>query len=239
MNFTNSWNFEVFSKPFPGKDHDAFELSPHAVSVADGATPLEDDWPQDIKEFSKAACLEVNTQLLTHNARHSFKEAILQIRKIFKPAGFKRSAGLAVAYQDSQYTYFATLGDVGVYVRTISGLTRIRDNRLVQLDENVSDTSELGNFIENRKLMNTEKGYPVFADNVSAANGIILEAFKTDEIEMFVISTDGGWRIFDSCQEVFFDYLREFDLQQSINKVKIFKNTEFEDDVTILVGKKS
>lgn len=234
----DNWQVDVVDIPMAGKNHDAWAYSDNALAVADGAKPLGADWPQDLRQFSQAI-----TSTLTRSSRalpmaDVWSDAISALRTDFAPAGFRRTAGVAFVREVDGRLEFATIGDVMCLVETDDGAVQIIDLRLVRLDAAATDagwTREA--LIANRALANTARGYPIFADDVSAAQHLTTRTFNSESVRSFALLTDGAWNHLSADPTSALDSLKVGDLSGAF-AAQVERTSPLSDDTMIVMARR-
>lgn len=202
-----AWSVEIVSQPLDSKGHDAFAVGARSVAIADGATPLQSDWPQDVDRFAARICsllVDEADKTEPHRIRFRYSDEIIKIwssvitllRDEFTPAGHKRTAGAAVVLDSEDGLLVSVLGDVSCFVVTPSKVVEVTQMDLAELDEAALHSGDpLATFVENRSLANKAEGYPVVGDSLEAAARATTTFFLSQEVVGVVLITDG----FRSC----------------------------------------
>jgi hypothetical protein len=188
------WEVSVLDIPYAGKNHDAWAVGERAAAVVDGATPLKPDWPQDLKEFSSAIARHMVASDLAEPMEEVWRHSIEALRERFRPAGHRRSAGVAFVRSVDTHLEFATIGDVMALVGTSSGTKRVLDPALVALDRAAEQAGTETALLDNRAKANQPDGYAVFADDPSASLNLTTLRVAAAEVKSFALLTDGAWR---------------------------------------------
>ena len=235
-NAFTQWDIQTFHQPLPHKNHDAYNITPHAITVADGATPLNETYPTDVGQFAQDACTEINTQLSTHNMTKAYRNAITTLQQTYPPAGHLRTTGTGTAHIQQNIITFATLGDVTCYIQTSNKTITLQDQRLIKLDNTIPDNSPLTSYLHNRTLANTNKGYPIFADNPNTANHLTQTTMPTANIQAFIIATDGAWRLFNTTPTDFITMATRQGLTQTLTRYQNKTSYTYTDDATIILA---
>lgn len=230
-----NWTIEKIFQPYPNKNHDAYNISSNAITVADGATPLDETFPTDISAFAADACIMINQELTTLYTPEAYQNTIENLKQKYSPAGYKRSAGIATAHINNNNLTFSTLGDVTCYIQT-NKLITLRDDKLIKLDQTIPNNSPLTDYIENRSLLNTLNGYYIFADNIIATKHLTQLTLPLKTIQSFMIATDGAWRLFDNNPALFIKQAQETTLDATMKKYQ--KHIPLSDDATIILATK-
>lgn len=191
------WQVHIFDQPFPGKGQDAWALGKLSACLVDGATPLAEDWPQDIGDFARLAAQTMVRQSdsTERDICEVWAGTIRHLSDNFAPVGFKRTAGAAVVRSVGRDVTFSGLGDVMCLVQTVDGSVTVLDPTLPALDRAASlrgNTSEV--LIANRRLANDTDGYPIVGDDPSVGSKAVTRVFAVDSLIRFWLMTDGVWR---------------------------------------------
>lgn len=238
MTLTDStpWEIQALDIPKSGKNHDAWSSSGRAIAVADGATPLDASWPQDLKAFSVAATASLVASEPGKPMAEVWSDAISELREQFEPAGYRRTAGVGFARVVGDRTEFATLGDVACLIGTVHGTFRLLDRRLRDLDAQAVAagwTREV--LIANRMKVNRPDGYPIFGDEPAASAEITTMSFDSCDVISFAILTDGAWDHFDPEPALALTSLCNGTLGDALDRRLAAAGVELTDDATIVL----
>lgn len=233
------WRFDVGDLPFPGKGQDAWRVGAHSAVVADGATPLSPDWPQDVREFAEAAASAfVDAAELMQSASDEsiWTQALLELGGMFAPAGYRRSAGLTLVRSVGTTVRFSTVGDVLTIVDSVEGVFDLMSQDLPRLDTVAGESgNDLDTLISNRKLANVEGGYAIISDDPQTA-------FRTDQlsveargIKAFWMMSDGFWRHLPDDPGAAVEVLSSFDsVEELVKSLRLEDPDVALDDATLL-----
>lgn len=191
------WHVSVLDQPLPGKGQDAWAVGATSACLVDGATPLAEDWPQDVAEFAQAAALTMVRQsdVPAYDISQAWANTIRQLNGRFAPAGFKRTAGAAVVRSAGGAVTFSGLGDVMCLVQTVDGPVSILDPTLPALDRAAAEQGVTTQaLMVNRRRANQPDGYPVVGDDPAAGERAVTRVFAADSLLRFWLLTDGIWR---------------------------------------------
>ena len=193
-----SWTVEVLDIPFPGKNQDGWCVGETSAAVTDGATPLADDWPQDVGDFARRAAellvfiagvpVEEVSPLL-------WKRVVNLLAQEYPPAGHKRTAGAAVVAGRGSDIVFSSVGDVQVLLQSEKGVTRLMGPKLPELDAKAQASEDPWSmFHVHRALANTDAGYPIVGDDPTIGKRAEHMLVSAHSVERFWIMSDGLWR---------------------------------------------
>jgi hypothetical protein len=203
--FGEHWDVEILDVPAKGKNQDAWHIGRDSVVVVDGATPLGEDWPQDVGDFARRIAPTLtkfadDSNLETEEVWH---KAIEEIGQLFSPEGFRRSAGAILLRKVENKLEFSALGDLYAMARSNSEFHFFHNNQIVELDQAAKKKGGLSSLIENRMKLNTVEGYWIFGDNPTAATHITRDAFPSEGCSEIFLSSDGYFRNrFEDPQEI-------------------------------------
>lgn len=194
--FGRNWKLSVLEQPAVGKNQDAWLIGENCVVVVDGATPLDDTWPQDVGDFARAIAdsmirLADSSEMATIEV---WENSILELRKVFAPSGYLRSASVLLLRRRGDLMEFSSLGDVIGIVRKSNISTLVRDETIPSLDDIAKNIGGNEILIEHRKNLNTDKGYWIFADDVNAAKHLMIHSFRMEDRLEILMSSDGFFR---------------------------------------------
>jgi hypothetical protein len=186
----------------PAKGHDRSVVQPGFLGVADGATPLESDWPANVGEFARVAL----TSLARFSAdaktgiRDVWQRAIAATSEKFELTGPRLSSGIAMARLVDGDLEFALIGDCEIVVELVSGeILRLFDGRLRTLDAIAAgkpdSEQEYQQLLATRASMNSAGGYWIFAGDTDAADHTVNERLPASEVAAFLLYTDGFYRL--------------------------------------------
>ncbi|WP_205683902.1 hypothetical protein [Cryobacterium aureum] len=225
-------------RPLIGKNHDAWQVAAAEACVVDGATPLGDDWPQDLKAFAQAIAGALTTPK-TDADSEVWSGAITALRDRFEPAGYRRSAGAALVRMRGDQLVFSTIGDVMCLVQTVDATVRVFDDRLVALDRQSSDVGTRAALIENRARLNQPGGYPIFADDPAAGAEITSLSVTADSVRAFALLSDGAWHHLDDNPVAALDALCATPLPGAFQRQVERSGLPLSDDATIVLFTRS
>lgn len=191
------WELDVLHVPVPGKGHDFWDRSPSAVVVVDGATPLDESWPQDIASFAREIASRISAACDARGndtIERIFKDTITELHEQFPPAGHKRTAGVTVARIHGDLLELALLGDLVAVAVADDGLHVVSTSRLAELDEMARQDGTRAALLANRKLANVDSGYWVFGDDPGAANHLVVTQLPLASVQAVLLASDGYLR---------------------------------------------
>lgn len=184
------------------KGHDRYLVRSGFMGVADGATPLEPHWPQDVGEFADAALSSLSQRAgnPASTLRDIWRGAVLDVLKIYGPTEPKLSTGVAIARAVGPELEVSTIGDCEILVELDSEVVNhIRDPRLRNLDAlaaaKPSVEEERFQLLSTRSSMNSENGYWIFAGNPEVANHIVSARYPIRNVSALLLYTDGFYRL--------------------------------------------
>lgn len=228
----HAWSVEAHYTPMRGKDQDAYCVGANSAAVVDGATPLADDWPQDIAVFAqRTADLLVEESEADIHADDTavWMRVVRRLALDFEPAGYRRTAGAALVRGWGSRIHFSTVGDVTCLIAARGESILIIDNRLPRLDEeaDISPNREAA-LRENRRLANQPGGYPVVGDDAMVGLRATSRVLLPSLVDCFWLMTDGWWRTLPSNPAEAVSHLLSYEsaLEHPL--------PEFNDDATLL-----
>jgi hypothetical protein len=228
------WLVDVVDFPFPGKNHDAWALADNAASVVDGATPLETDWPTDLKRFSQAVAAALIGARVGLPLQAVWENAIVALRSQFSPQGYRRSAAAALVRETGGQLEFSALGDVKCLIETAENTLQLLDTRVIDLDLQAARSGSRQAFIDNRKKANTPDGYPIFSDDPRASERITTLVLDSRVVRSFALLSDGAWQHLDPNPAVALDSLGQGDLREAFKRQVERSGRPLADDATII-----
>lgn len=193
------WSVDSLQIPFRGKDQDGMAVGKGSVAVVDGATPLDPSWPQDVGLFAREAarCLveAADTCAPGGDGRDIWSRTVKALAEHFPPQGHRRTASAGIVFGRGELLCVSSLGDVCTLVQTSTGPVRVIDNRLVLLDQEAAQESDVHTrLVANRALANHPNGYPILGDDPTVgAVAQTVEIEATDVRNVWIMS-DGFWR---------------------------------------------
>ena len=185
-----------------GKGQDRYRIASCFLGVADGATPLAEEWPSNVGEFAETGLRNL-AKLCTDPVmpvNEVWRRAIAATAAQHRLREPELSAGVAIARIVGEYLEFAAIGDCEAVVRRTTGeYLRLHDGRLQELDAlamNAPDAaSEYRRMLQTRRAMNSAGGYWIFAGNPDAADHIVTRRLRADEVSAFLLYSDGFYRL--------------------------------------------
>ena len=181
-----------------GKGHDRILCTRGFAGVADGATPLALDWPQDVGAFA-AAALESLARLSREELtmQEVFQRAIVEVSAEFRVEEPFLSTGVAIVRAVGRDLEVATLGDCGALVVEGADVVQLQDQSLTRLDAaaRASGPRQDQELVRNRRLMNRPEGYWIFARNHEAAQHVLVHRVPAEGVRAVLLYTDGYYRL--------------------------------------------
>jgi hypothetical protein len=191
------WDVATGLHAHVGKGHDRVTSSPAFWGVADGATPLQPEWP-DPGHFADAALAALSEQFASNPSvamTEIYRRAIETVRKIYLP---KRLVSCAVAVASSRQDGRLSIGVLGDCVAEVSlrsgEVAVITDSRISEIDAHadlLEGPARADRRLANRLTMNSPAGYWIFALEPIAADHVKCADFVAEEVESFRLVTDG------------------------------------------------
>lgn len=228
------WDVDIVDTALVGKDHDAWSVAEHAACVVDGATPLEADWPNDLKPFSRAIAAALVGARAGGPVQGIWEDAIVALRAQFSPAGYRRSAGAALVRATGTKLEFSTMGDVMCLVATDESTLLVLDPTLIELDRQAEFAGTRQALIDNRRKANMPDGYAVFSDDPRASDKLTTLTVDASRVRAFALLSDGAWRHLDPNPAVALESLCHGNLREAFHGQVKRSGRALADDATII-----
>jgi len=190
------FSIEVLSRLLPGKGHDAWYASRHGAAVVDGATPLGDDYPDDLPQFAQAAAAALGDEPFD-SIENLHTGAIQIVSARFEPAGYRRTAATSVVRREGDHLHCAVLGDCRILVGTSSGVVDVFDSTLSQLEQAARDqgVNRREASVRRRTKVFEEQLYRIFGDRIEAAIPKVGAAIPLADAQTVILMSDGAWNV--------------------------------------------
>ena len=206
------WTATVLNIPKDGKNHDGWLIKNGNIIVADGSTPLGDDWPQDLRKWvdSILNLISVYGKAPEVPLIQAWGEAVETNNTLFKPAGWKRTCYISHVRISYNVVETLTVGDVKLAVMFKDGnVEEIFDSRL-DVHEKFEDAliatgvkTPMEAALTNRAKVNTPDGYYAVADDPKIGSQSISKNYEASDVVSLIIASDGFWRLFNSVSDMF------------------------------------
>jgi serine/threonine protein phosphatase PrpC len=239
-NLIKGWTAFVYSLPKEGKEHDGWSLRHNNAVVADGATPLSEEWGNDLyywvntlSSFFAEHAKDLNKTLI-----EAWCESINFVNTIFTPIGYKRTMGASHVRLNKDNIEILTVGDTKVIIEMYDGtFIEIFDERLTKweqrADASIDDGVINGTMAawHNRMKIGQLDGYHVVSDEPEVGLQAIQSHVDASKVKSIIICTDGLWRLFEDHKHMFqhVDYTSPDDL-----KSRLMQNGSINDDLTFI-----
>jgi hypothetical protein len=194
------WTAEIEQTLLPTKGHDRYLCRDNFLGVADGATPLLDEWPDSgsFAAFALAALADAAVERGRDTALDVsavFERAIRRAALAFGWPGPTLSCAVAVVFWHDGHVTAAALGDCTASVLLRDGRTlTVLDSAVTALDE-IADlqqgTDKDRARLANRFAMNDESSYWIFSDDASAAGHVTTVSVPEESVAGILLETDG------------------------------------------------
>jgi hypothetical protein len=205
------WEATVINIPMVGKNHDVWVIKQGSVFVADGATPIHPDWPQDLQKWGTSlgslACEYAKAPEVP--LAQAWQEAIEMNNTLYVPAGNKRSAGATHVRLSEGMIETLTIGDVKLLARFKDGtVEETFDTRLDAHEQEQDELIAAGKITPlqaaetNRAKVNTPNGYYVLAASPTVGHEGLVRHYKPDTVASIVIASDGFWRLYRDMSDI-------------------------------------
>jgi hypothetical protein len=188
-----SFRVESWIRLHPRKGHDRALTTPSFAGVADGATPLQEAWP-DSGAFAQLA-LEALERAAAGDGR---------IRDIWanaiEEAGAKElapqpevSCSVAIVRSVGTSIEVSVLGDCTAIVITDDARHVVHDPAVQELDARAArlTTDKAATLLRHRALMNTGDGYWIFSKDPAAADHVLHLTVPAHDVREVILHTDG------------------------------------------------
>lgn len=197
---------DSFVFALPAKGHDAVLAEEDFAAVADGATPLRDDWPSP-REFAQRALRALaDCNDPSRAGADVWTDAINTVAALRTDSG-NLSAAVVVVRTLGQDIEISLLGDCRVIARTSDNtLISLTDERIRLLDQEAARlpdaASRAEQRIRNRLSMNTDDTYWIFAGDPLAARHLRVAVVKSAKLETVLLASDGLERVLDAWEGI-------------------------------------
>jgi hypothetical protein len=206
------WTATVLNIPKDGKNHDGWLIKNGNIIVADGSTPLGDDWPQDLRKWVGSILNLISEYGKAPEVPliQAWGEAVETNNTLFKPAGWKRTCYISHVRISYNVVETLTVGDVKLAFMFKDGtVEEVFDSRLEShekredalIAEEAKTTLEAA--LTNRAKVNTADGYYAVADDPKIGSHAISKNYNTLDVVSLIIASDGFWRLFSSASDMF------------------------------------
>lgn len=236
-----AWDAFIYSLPKEGKEQDGWSLRENNAVVADGATPLSEDWGGDLYHWSNtlSAFFAENGKDMDSTLPQVWEDSINFVNTIFPPQGFKRTMGASHVRFNNHMIEALTVGDTKIVLRKVDGnFIELFDSSLAKWEQKADALIDEGLLTRrmaswhNRMKANQIGGYAVVSDDPKVgleAYPYSIEEYKVDTI---IICTDGLWRLFEGDPELMFKKTSPMNpegMQERLNKI-----SKVADDLTFI-----
>lgn len=190
----NSFTASTLRWEHPSKGHDRQMVRDGFVGVADGATPLVTGG-RDPGQFAARALQSLWNAGGDANldGKDVWRQAIENVQDAAGAHTSPASCSLVAVRERGSSLEFGSLGDCSLVVELVDGdLLHANDSRIGALDRRAARALfPRRRLIRNRRLMNTARGYWIFADSPEAAEHVQWIVVSADRVAAFVMSTNG------------------------------------------------
>lgn len=215
MSFTQyGFSCDSISNPFPSKNHDSFRVLESAISVTDGATPL------NVKhsDTSVRNLSNLVSDLLVTSELRSPIDRFINVSHSCESSGSDTAVAAAV-WLDSEFLIGAVVGDCTIAIRKFDqSISILTDTTLESLDNEVvqamndprvrRDQKHINDLLlKNRSLVNVPGGYGAFGIPGMTPQHIVTSQIPISEVQTVLVCSDGFWRslqpyhIFENVQQ--------------------------------------
>jgi hypothetical protein len=237
----DAWDAFIYSLPKEGKEHDGWSLRENNAVVADGATPLSEDWGGDLYHWANtlSAFFAENGRDMDSPLPQVWEDSINFVNTIFPPQGFKRTMGASHVRFNNHMIETLTVGDTKIILRKVDGnFIELFDSRLIKWEQKADALIDDGLLTgpmaawHNRMKANQIGGYAIVSDDPKVgleAYPYSIEEYKVDTI---IICSDGLWRLFEGNPELMFKKTSPMNpegMQERLNKI-----SSVADDLTFI-----
>jgi len=198
---SSSKRWFVYNWQSPKKGHDRFLVVDGLAGVADGATPLDPSWPQNVGEFAEQILSETSIHLDNSSLAEALRTAINNVRRILDIHEPFLSTSIALCSFTESTLDYLSLGDCSIVYKCKSqDPVHLVDTALERLDEVAyaikDQIQRLDVLKKHRSLMNSghSDGYWTVSANPDAVQHAVTGALSLSELEWILVCTDGFTR---------------------------------------------
>jgi hypothetical protein len=194
-------NWIAFNWQSPEKGHDRYLVTGNFAGVADGATPLDPTWPQNVGEFAEQILLATSQYAEVSGLEKGLESAIEQVHQSFDFQEPYLSSSIAVCAVFGNRVDYLSLGDCSIIYKLKSSDPKLLlDDSLERLDtkayeiDNPLDRLEL--LKKHRMSLNSGRSdsYWTVSANPRAVQFAIKQSVQLDDLEWIFLGTDGFTR---------------------------------------------